>query len=358
LTILDKYIIKKFLSTFVFALVLFFVISIVIDLVERIDDFINCEASVGTIITNYYLPFIPWIGAILFPLFVFISVLFFTSKLASQSEIIALLGNGVSYYRIIVPYMVTALFLASMLYLGNHYLVPWSNAKKLAFENTYFSHGYKASAQNIHMRLSPNEFIYLENYNHHENEGYKFAYEKFNKGLLVYKVKCDRLEWNYKHKNWTLHNCTVRTYDGKNESMTKMPKMEENYKIVPGDFILKAEIKEAMTTPQLNEFLIQEESRGADNLERFYVERLRRTAACFSLLIMTLIGIAVAARKSRGGTGVPIAVGLILSAAYILFMQMSTTFSNQAGLNPYLGTWMPNILFTIIAVFLIIKAQK
>ncbi len=358
MTLLDRYIIKKFLSTFFFALLLFFIISIVIDLVERIDDFINCDASLGVIITQYYLPFIPWIGAILFPLFVFISVLFFTSKMASQSEFIAMLGNGVSYYRILVPYIITAALLSVLLFVGNHYIVPWSNAKKLAFENTYFSHGYKASAQNIHMRLSKNEFIFLENYNHHENEGYKFTYEKFTNGLMTYKIKCDRIEWNYKSKNWNLYNCAIRTFDGKIESMTKEAKLNQNYAIVPSDFEKKEEIKEAMSTPQLNEFIKVEESRGADNLEKFYVEKLRRTAACFSLLIMTLIGVAVAARKSRGGTGVPIAVGLILSSAYILFMQMSTTFANQAGLNPYLGTWIPNVLFTIIAIILIRRAQK
>lgn len=355
---IDAYIVKKFISTFFFAIILFLTIAIVIDLVERIDDFLECNASFSTIVTQYYLPFLPWIGAQLFPLFVFLSVMFFTSKMAGQSEIISMLGNSVSYYRILRPYLVTALFLSVVLYFGNHYLVPWSNAKKLSFENTYFHGGRKESAQNIHLRLSKNEYIFLENYNHAENEGYKFGYEKYKDGKLNFKLTADRIEWNYQKKNWIIDNVTKRTFDGTKETFIKLSKDSLNLKLAPTDFEKKQEVKEAMSSPVLSAYIKQEELRGADNLEPFYVERFRRTAAAYSLIIMTIIAFAVAGRKSRGGIGVHIAVGLSLSASYILFMQMSTTFANQAGLNPYIGVWSPNILFTGIAIYLIKIAQK
>jgi lipopolysaccharide export system permease protein len=355
---IDVYIIKKFISTFFFSIILFLIIAVVIDLVERIDDFLECNASFYIIITQYYLPFIPWIGAQLFPLFVFLSVLLFTSKMAGESEIISMLGNSVSYYRIMRPYVVTAIFLSIMLYGANHYLVPWSNAKKLAFENTYFHGGRKESAQNLHLRLSKNEFIFLENYNHAENEGYKFGYEKFEDNKLVYKLTADKLEWNYQKRNWNLVNVTIRTFKGMNETFEKKETENRQFKISPTDFEKKQEVKEAMSSPVLSAYIRQEEQRGADNLEPFYVERYGRTAAAYSLLIMTLIAFAVASRKARGGIGVHMAFGLLLSALYILFMRMSTTFANQAGLNPYLGVWLPNILFTGIAIYLIKKAQK
>ncbi len=356
---LDWYIIKKFLTTFFFSLLLFLVIAIVIDLVERLDDFMSSSAPVSLIITNYYLPFLPWIGAQLFPLFVFLSVMFFTSKMAGESEIIAMLGNSVSYYRILRPYLFTALLLAGLLYFGNHYLVPWSNAKKLDFVDTYFYGGRKEAAQSTHIRISKNEFIYLENFNTVENEGYKFGYEKFNNGKLIYKLTADKIEWNYQKKNWNLFHVVMRNFDGMNETFTTANKINQGFAVAPTDFEKRqAETKEIMSTPVLSAFIAKEELRGDDNLEQYYVERLRRTAAAYSLLIMTLIAFAVAGKKTRGGIGAHIAIGLVLSATYILFMQMSTTFSNQAGLNPYLGVWLPNILFTGIAIYLLRIAQK
>lgn len=358
MSILDRYIIRKFLGTFFFALALFFTVAIIIDLVERVDDFVRSDAPLSLIISNYYLPFIPWIGAILFPLFVFIAVLFFTSKLAGQSEIIGMLGNSVSYYRLLLPYLGTSLFLAVVLFFANHYIVPYSNAKKLAFESTFFPGGYKSSDQNIHIRMSPTDFLFLENYNHRENEGYKFSFEKYQSGRLIHKISADRIEWDYTEKAWKLYNVRIRDWTSGKEVFTFKESSIEHFSVSPTDFERKKEIKEAMTTPEIDKYISQEEARGADNLQLFYVEKFRRTAACYSLLIMTIIGVAVGGRKSRGGTGSSIAIGLLLSASYVLFMQMSTTFSNQAGLNPILGTWIPNILFTFIALLLLRNAQK
>ena len=331
-----------------------------IDLVERIDDFMESSAPLSLIITNYYLPFLPWIGAQLFPLFVFLSAMFFTSKMAGESEIIAMLGNSISFYRVLRPYVFTALLLAALLYFGNHYLVPWSNGKKLAFENTYFRGGRKEAEQSTHIRISKQEYIYLENYNTVDNEGYKFSYEKYNEdNKLILKLIADKIEWNYQKKNWNLFNVTTRTFDGRSETFHKDDKLNKTIAITPTDFEKKqAETKDIMSTTVLSDFIIKQEQRGAENLEQYYVERLRRTAAAYSLIIMTLIAFAVGSRKTRGGIGVHIAIGLMLSAAYILLMQMSTTFSNQAGLNPYLGVWMPNILFTGIAIYLLRIAQK
>ena len=331
-----------------------------IDLVERIDDFMESSAPLSLIITNYYLPFLPWIGAQLFPLFVFLSAMFFTSKMAGESEIIAMLGNSISFYRVLRPYVFTSLLLAALLYFGNHYLVPWSNGKKLAFENTYFRGGRKEAAQGTHIRISKNEFLYLENFNTIDNEGYKFSYEKYdNNNKMILKLVADKIEWNYQKKNWNLYNVTTRTFNGLNETFIKDNKLNQSFVVTPTDFEKRqAETKEILTTPALSAFIEKQELRGDDNLEQYYVERLRRTAAAYSLIIMTLIAFAVASRKTRGGVGVHIAIGLMLSASYILLMQMSTTFSNQAGLNPYLGVWLPNILFTGIAIYLLRLAQK
>jgi lipopolysaccharide export system permease protein len=356
---LDIYIVKKFIGTFIFAVTLFLIISIVIDIVERIDDFIDSNATLGIIITEYYLPFIPWISGILFPLFVFLSVLFFTSKMSANSEIVASLGNGISFYRLLMPYAGVSILLAIFLYFGNHYIIPWSNAKKISFENTYFSTGHRASVQNIHIRLSKSEYIYMENYNHIENEGYKFSYEKFEDNKIVYKLKADKIEWDYAAKAWNMSNVVIREINMSGEKFRKEQKLNNiKYNFKPTDFESKTEIKEAMSTPYMNNFLINETKRGADNLEVFYVERLRRTTEPISLIILTLIGFAIASRKTRGGMGTHIAFGLGLSALYILFMRMNTTFASQAGLDPFIGLWMPNLVFAIVALVLLIKAQK
>ena len=286
--------------------------------------------------------------------------MFFTSKMAGESEIIAMLGNSISFYRVLRPYVFTSLLLAALLYFGNHYLVPWSNGKKLAFENTYVRGGRKEAAQGTHIRISKNEFLYLENFNTIDNEGYKFSYEKYdNNNKMILKLVADKIEWNYQKKNWNLYNVTTRTFNGLNETFIKDNKLNQSFVVTPTDFEKRqAETKEILTTPALSAFIEKQELRGDDNLEQYYVERLRRTAAAYSLIIMTLIAFAVASRKTRGGVGVHIAIGLMLSASYILLMQMSTTFSNQAGLNPYLGVWLPNILFTGIAIYLLRIAQK
>lgn len=357
--LIDRYVITKFITTFLFAILLFTVISIVIDITEKLDDFLDNKIPLSAIAFDYYLNFIPWITAMLMPLFIFITVIFFTSKMAYNSEIIAMLGNGINFYRLLRPYIISSVIFAGLLLYLNHYLVPLSNMKRLEFENVYILKGYnRGLAQNIHMRLSTNEYIYMENYNRTENEGFKFSYERFKEGALIEKIKAERIEWNYTAKNWSLYNAVVRQTNGMIEHITKSEKLVKAYNFKPDDFNDKEFVKEALTTPQLDKVIADQQMRGADNLESYYVEKYRRTAAPFSIIILSIMGVAVASRKVRGGMGFHIAFGLALSALYILFMQMSSTFANQAGLNPYLGVWIPNILFSIVAIVLIIRAQK
>lgn len=358
ITTLDRYIIRKFLTTFFFTLGLFLAISIIFDVAEKIDDFIQNHLSIKTITIDYYLNFIPYFGILFSPMVVFISVIFFTSKMAYDSEIISILCSGISFHRLLRPYFIAALFLASLAYFANHWLVPSSNKKRLAFENTYINNPYVNTTRNIHLQIDDENYIYMENYNNLDNMGYKFALEKIINDQLVFKLRGDRIQWINTTKKWRIFHYTSRTNDGMNENIFSGEQLDTFLNFSPKDFEEKVRNVEMMNSTELNQFIMDELARGADNIEFYLVEKYRRTAMPFATFILTLIGVSVASRKVRGGKGLHIAIGIFISFAYIVFMQFSTTLSTNTGFSPFIGVWIPNFLFSILGVYLLRKANK
>lgn len=356
---LDRYLLRKFIGTFVFIMALLLAITIVIDLSEKIDAFVENKASVKTVVTEYYIYFIPYITSLIGPFFVLVSVIFFTSQLASRSEIIAILNSGTSFYRMLYPYFLGATFLAVLFYLGNHYMVPYANSKRIQFERTYVSKPYEGMRYNFHRVVAPGTIIYIENYKPADASGYKFSMDKFEKDKLVYKLRADRIDWNKQTEKWRISDYYIR--DMKNEGRHRIMKgvvLDTVFPFKPQDFSFSAHIKEEMTTPELKKYIAYMYEAGLPDIEFYEVEQYRRTSSAFSIYILTLIGVSVASRKVRGGLGWHLVLGIGLSAAYEVIMKFSITFATNSSLFPIIAVWIPNILFAGLGIYLLIKAPK
>lgn len=355
--ILDRYIIKNFLGTFFYAILILALITAVIDYSEKVDDFVSRHAPAMEIL-NYYKNFIPYMVAFLFPLFIFIATIFFTSKIAYRSEIIAILSSGISFQRFTRPYLIGGTILCGISLLANHWIVPAANKQRLHFEDLYYHEQTISSDQNVHLRLSNNLYIYLQSYDYSINTGYRFSAEIIEGQNLKEKLMAERITYDTAKKCWRLYNVMIRRNNGLKEELLHMPDLVKNYAFVPLDLKEDNDNMTAMTTPVLYRTIQREKLRGRENLNLFYVELHRRTAQPFAGMILTIIGVALASRKVRGGSGLHLAIGIVISAAYILAMQFSTTFSTKAGLNPLLATWIPNFIFGVMAIYLYRKQTR
>ncbi len=348
---LDWYILKKFLGTFFYAIFILAVIIFVIDLSEKMDTFAKRNAPILEIL-NYYKNFLPQMTATLFPLFVFIAAIFFTSKMANQSEIIAILASGVTYHRLMRPYITGGVLLGLLSFMANHYIIPQSNKELLIFKNKYVDNISNQSSKNVHLRLSDHQYVYLQTYDFTSNTGYRFSEEILNGTLLKEKLIAERASYDSVKKVWNLYNVSIRTNDGLKETLQFYPELSRSYSTFsPKDLIQDNQLMTAMTTPILNKVIEREKLRGRENLNEFYVERDMRTAQPFAAIILTLIGAGMASRKIRGGSGIHLAFGVVLSAIYVMALQFTKTFSTKAGLNPMLAVWIPNIIFSFIAIY-------
>lgn len=340
-----------------FALMLFTMVAIVIDLVEKLDDIIEKQVSVTELIFGYYINFIPYIDALLTPLFVFIAVIFFTSRLAYRTEIVAMLASGISYYRVLLPFFVAAMLIATVLWWGNNYGVPNANKDRLAFEVKYIN-TYDRYRKNVHLQVKKDHYIFMENYASKDSTGYKFSYEIFNQGQLVYKLRSDRVQWDGATGKWTVKNYVVREFDRDGETFSQGKSFDTIYNFAPTDLEKRSNSKEEMNTTELKEYIALMQARGEEGVEYYYIELYRRSADSAMVLILTLIGATIASRKVRGGMGFHLAMGFALAGLYIVFMQFSKTFSTNGNLPPILGIWIPNIVFAAMGVWLLKKAQK
>lgn len=354
---IDFYILKKFLGTFFFALGLIILVSVVFDFSEKIDDFIENEAPFKAIIFQYYLNFIPYFSNLFSFLFVFIAVIFFTSKMAMHTEIIAILSCGISYKRMMVPYFIGATIIALLTFFLGHYVIPHSNVVRLQFEEQYFKKHYRSPEKNIHRQIAPGVFIYLENYNARADYGTKFSMETIKDGKLVSKMMADHIRWDTTKQQWRIHNYWVREIDGLNESLTEGMDLDTTLNLYPEEFKRPHTIVESMITPDLKEFIREELSRGKIDVY-YYIELYRRTSAPIAVYILTIIGVSLSSRKIRGGMGMHIGFGIALSFSYILFMQVSKEFSVSGDLKPFVAVWIPNLVFAVIAFFLYKIAPK
>lgn len=354
---LDWYIIRKFLGTFFYAILILAVISCVIDYSEKVDDFVEKKAPLYAIL-NYYKDFIPHITALLFPLFIFIATIFFTSKLAYKSEIIAMLAGGISFQRFMRPYIIGGGFLCLVSLIANHWIIPKANKERIAFEDKYVHNPTFVSDRNVHLRLSKDLFVYLQSYDYMSNLGYRFTAEKIDGTLLKEKLMADNVSYDSVKKIWHLNQVNIRYNNGTKEDLKFASKMDMQYPFSPKDLHEDEAIKEALTTPQLNSYIAKEKLRGHENLNFYLVEKERRTAQPFAGMILTIIGATIASRKIRGGSGLHLALGILLSSGYIMLLQLSTTFSTKAELNPFIAVWIPNLIFAVVAFVLYRKQVK
>ncbi len=356
---LDRYIIRKYLSSFFFISLVFSLIAIVIDFSEKVDDYLEDDIPAEAFLFDYYLNYIPYINSLLWPLYALIAVIFFTSRMAYNSEIISIFNSGVSFYRMMVPYLVSATIIAGMHFFGNHYIIPESNKGRIEFENTYiWKNNFENKTKDIHLFLNESEKIYIRRYSVRDSLGYDVTLEQFKDGALVSKLIGNRMEWNTEQQKWRIKNYRIRVMDGLEEEIIQGKSIDTTLAIFPADLERRDNLKEAMTTPELLSFIDNEKKRGTGSHQKFEVERYRRTAEPFTIFILTLIGMAVASRKVRGGMGLHLALGAGLGGSYIFLSKFSMTFSTNAGLPPQIGVWVPNFIFIIITIYLLIKAQK
>lgn len=355
---IDLYIIKKFLGTFFFSIALILAIVIVFDLAEKMEDFMEAKTPINEIIFIYYVNFLPYFANFFSPLFIFISVIFFTSKLTSNSEIIAILSSGISYPRLMRPYFYSALFLAILSLFLTGYLIPPANKKRIDFELKYIDAAVGFTKRNVHKQISPGEFAYIETYDNTRDVGYNFSLEKFEDKILVSKLMASRVSWDSIMNKWKLHDYYIRDYNITHSTIKEGKLLDTIINLHPKDFKMRLKSIETLNNPELKEFIKEQQMRGDDNLEAYKVEKYRRFAFPFSTFILTLIGVSLSTRKIRGGTGLNIAAGIALSFIYILFMQIFTELAKANTMPTLLAVWIPNIVFLLIGIFLYRLAPK
>ena len=352
---IDRYIIGKFLSTYIFLIAIIITIAIIFDFNEKIDKFTQSHASMQKIIFEYYLNFIPYFSNLFSPLFVFIAVIFFTSKLADNSEIIAMKAAGMSYKRLLRPYMISAGIIAVTTFLLGAYVIPRGNVSKVNFENTYIKKKKITSADNIQLQVDSGVVAYITHFDNETKSGYGFSLDKFSNKQLVSSLTAHFIQYDTlsDHRySWTLSHYRIRNLVGMREKISGGQKLDTIIMMEPTDFFYVNNQQETMTLPQLDEFISKQTLRGAAGVSTFQVEYHKRFASPFAAFILTLIGVCLSSQKRKGGMGTSIGIGLALSFSYILFQTVSATFAINAGWPPMLSVWIPNILFAIIAFVL------
>lgn len=332
-----------------------------IDFSDRADKFINLKIPLKEIIVEYYLNFIPWINGLLWPLFSLIAVIFFTSRMAKNTEIVAMLSAGISYKRIMVPYLIASGIIAGTLWVGSNYIIPKSTKIKNDFETEYIHRSkLKTLGSNIHLFVAPNEKIFLRYFRKIDTTGQSFRFEKFKDGELSYVLKASRLSLRELPNQWTLTDYEKRTFDEGKESLlvAKGEKMDTSFNLTPNDFIINTKDMLTMTTPQLKKVVERNKAKGLGAANKYLIEIHKRSADPVTVIILTLIGLSVASRKSRGGIGFHLAAGVVLGSIFVILSRFSETFSYNLNLPAMIGVWIPNILFGIVAIIMISRAQK
>jgi lipopolysaccharide export system permease protein len=356
---LDIYILRKFLGTFFFSLLLILSIAVVFDFTEKIDDFLEKGAPAKAIIFDYYLNFIPYFAYLFTPLFVFISVIFFTSKMAYQSEIIAILSSGVSFKRMMYPYFLGALVIGVFSFVLGGYIIPRANRERLIFEGRYIKERKENGMSSTHMQIGPGVFIYMNRFYSLSEKGESFTIEKYDGKRLVSKLRAESLTYDSITNKWKLKDYIIRNFNpDQTMTMTQGLSIDTILNMRPSDFKVERKYFETMNSSELQLFISEQKERNIGNIEEFEIEKHRRIASPFSAFILSLIGVSLASRKVRGGMGLHIGVGIGLSFAYILFMTVSTTFAVNGSTEPWIAVWIPNFVFAIIGLYLYHKAPK
>jgi lipopolysaccharide export system permease protein len=358
---IDAYIIGKFLRTFFFTALLFTMVAVVFDFSEKVKYFLEQDIPIKEILLRHYLTYIPYINGQLWALYALISVIFFTSRMAYNSEIISILNAGVSFRRMMVPYLLAGGFVSLLYFVGNHIIIPIGDKQRLNFEHTYiYKQSDRGRMNNVHMFLDPDTKIFARYYSKVDTTINDFRLESFKDGELVTLLEANKAEWIGAPNKWRIHNYKIHSFDGLNESLEygNNTSIDTTLDLQHRDFVYYKNQKQGMTTRELSRFIQREKERGIGNTQVYEIEMHERSAEAFTVLILILIGMAVAARKVRGGMGLHLAIGIGIGALYILLSKFAVTFAANDAVPPLLGVWIPNIVFTGVAIILIAKAQK
>ncbi len=361
--IIDWYILKKFFLTFFFFLIALTVLVIIIDLSEKTDDFAKTNLPVKTIITDYYFGFVPHIDAMLFPLFIFLSVIFFTSIMANRSEIIAILSSGVSFGRLLQPYIFGGLVFTVFLWWCNQYVLPPANQKWATFNLKYIDMNYAAyqntsTINNKYFKLDSFSYAGVRYYDTITRRGSNFFIQRFNNTNLVFNLRAQTILWDTSTKKWKLENVIQRHINGLRQDVSHITSMQMNFNFKPRDLQRDEYMKDKLPTPELNEFIKLEKIRGAEDVNTLLLEKHNRNANPVSVFILTIIGASVASRKIRGGSGFHLAIGVLICVLYILVGRFSSVFSIKANFNPLVAAWLPNVVFGLLAWYLYRRNSK
>ncbi|WP_207496155.1 LptF/LptG family permease [Aridibaculum aurantiacum] len=359
---IDWYIFKNLLVTFVFSILLFTFITVVVDISEKADDFVRSKLSAMEIIRQYYIGFVPHILALLFPLFVFIAVIYFTSKMAGRSEVVAILASGTSFNRYLRPFFLAGCLLAVVLWFGNRTFIPMANDIRVSFQARYvdMNSSYNSlfgQRTAIYLQVDPVRYVGMS-YDTTSKTGGNFFLQHVRGNKIDYNLRAESISWDTAAKKWLLENVIERKIKGIEETVTMIPSMHVDINLTPKDLKRDQYVKDKLTTPELDRFIKLEEKRGVEGLNALIVERYRRDATPAAVILLTLIGAVVASRKVRGGSGSHLAVGFITCALFILADRFSTIFSTKGNLHPMLAAWTPNIIFFFVAVWFYRKAPK
>jgi len=358
---IDVYIIRKVLSTFFLAIALIILIAVIFDISEKIDDFIDRQAPLKSIIFDYYLNFIPYFANLFSSLFVFIAVIFVTSRLAAKNEFIAMFSSGISLKRLLIPYLISAFVIAAFSFSLGNYVIPQANKKRIEFQNSYFKkfrQQMRLSEYNIHRQILPGVYFYVESYNRIRNTGLRMTLEEFDGVKLKSKLSADMMIWDSINNTWILQNYYIRNFYDDREELISGLRLDTAFRVKPEDFLPKINIVEAMTPRELNEYIAEQRLSGTSAVISSEIEKYSRVANPFAAFILTVIGFSLSVRKVKGGIGLHIGLGILLSFTYILFQRFATVFALNGTTNAVVAVWIPNILFALIAALIYYKTPS
>lgn len=353
--IIDRYIIKKFLGTYVFAILLLLAIVVMFDVNEKLDSFL--KAPLRATIVDYYVNFLPYFANQFSPLFTFIAVIFFTSKLAGNSEIIAMLSAGISFKRLLFPYMLSAAVIAAFTFVLDAYVIPPANIKRIDYTNTYVKNRRVDYGSNIMLMVAPGEIAYMSRYDNTTKTGYRFSLELFKDKKLVSRMQAQSIKWDTLYR-WQVRDYVIRDFKGNREEIKRGYQLDTVIPFEPRDFLISRNDQETLSTPQLRQYIDRQKQRGVANIQAFEIEYQKRFAMCAAAFILTVIGMSLSSKKVKGGMGVNIGIGLLLSFSYILFMTVTSSFAVSGITTPLVAMWIPNVIYAIIALLLYHKASR
>ncbi len=359
LNTIDKYIIKKYLGTFFFSIAIIISIAIVFDISEKLDGFMEKEAPVSAILFDYYINFIPYYSNLFAPLFCFIAVIYFSSKMASNYEIIAISAAGMSFTRMLKPYFISAAIISILTFVMISYVIPPGNERIYKFEEQYYrTRAYVNRDVNIFRQIEPGVFLYMETFDNYKNIAYKFSIENYKDNALNYKLIADSAMYNSATKQWSIRNYYTRYYKDTAEYIVKGNRLDTLLNIDPQEFGTKrSRVAEFLNNPELTAFIKKQQFRG-ENVHPFLIEKNKRYASPFAVFILTLIGASLSTRKFRGGLGAQIGWGIALSFSYILISHIAATYASNSGLSAFVAVWIPNIIYSLIAIVLFVRTPQ